>query len=174
MGASTSGPDPTATGDQSAAGQISYNRFGACGSRIAMQPDTSLPLLLTASLPTTPLRASDKPSYTEIDMSVRNLSDSTVQVMTYRRGARLAITKDGTVIADSGGIRPAGTHYTIQPGEAHAYKSTLNLAACNADSGLAPGHFQIHALQTFTFVDDDLNRAPEILVYGGPWDLEIA
>jgi uncharacterized protein affecting Mg2+/Co2+ transport len=172
MGTSVSGPEPADAGDQPAAEHVSYNRFGTCGSRITMRPDTGLPLQLTASLPTTPLRASDEPSFTQIDMSVRNLSDSAVQVRTYRRGARLAITKDGTVIADSSGIRPAGTQYTIQPGEAHAYKSTLNLAACNADSGLAPGHYQLHALQTFTFVDED--SEPTIHVYGGPWDLEIS
>jgi len=173
MGAATSGPESAGTGDQATAGQVSFRRFGTCGSRIVMRPDASLPLplQLTASLPTTPLRASDEPSFTQIDMSVKNLSDSAVQVLTYRRGARMAITKDGTVIAGAGGMRPAGTQYTIEAGQSHDYKSILNLAACDGISGIAPGHYQIHALQSFTFVDEDLG--PTILVYGGPWDIEI-
>ena len=164
--------DTSMSGPQSA-GTVSFNRFGSCGSRIAMQPDTSLPLQLTASLPTTPLRAIAEPSFTEIDMSVRNLSATAVQVMTMRRGARLALTKEGVVVAGAGGMRPAGTQYAIEPGEAHDYKSILNLVNCDTNSGLAPGDYQVHALQRFRFVDEGLNIGSEILVYGGPWDVEV-
>jgi uncharacterized protein (TIGR04222 family) len=41
----------------------------------------------------------------------------------------------------------------------HDYKSTLNLGGCDPASGrLAPGHYQLHALQRFTVFDEDLNR----------------
>jgi hypothetical protein len=106
-------------------------------------------------------------------MSVRNLSDSAVRVITLRNGARMAITKDGTVVASPGGVRPAGSTYTIEPGATHDYKSTINLISCDANSALAPGHYQLHALQPFTFLHKDLNRGPTILVSGGPWDIEI-
>ena len=151
---------------------MSFARFGLCGSRIAMQPDTSLPLQLAASVPT-PLSATDSPAFMQINMSVKNLSDSAVQVLTAKYGARMAITKDGIVVAGPGGARPVGSGYTIEPGATHAYRSTVNLVSCDSDSGLAPGHYQLHALQTFTFTDKELNTGQMILVYGGPWDIEI-
>ncbi|WP_406051555.1 hypothetical protein [Kribbella sp. NBC_00889] len=169
-----SGPEYVGSGDPlDAAGQMSFARFGACGSRIATQPDISLPLRLTASLPTAPLRATDNPPFIKIDMSVQNLSGSAVQVLTARYGARMAITKDGIVVAGPVGARPAGSRYTIDPGVAHEYESTVNLVGCDSDSGLAPGHYQLHALQRFTFLDKDWNLGPAILVAGGPWDVEI-
>lgn len=180
MGVSMSGPGPAGTTDPpttdppTAEGQISFARFGVCGSRIAMQPDTSPPLQLIASLPTAPLSATDKPSFAPIDMSVRNISDSAVQVMTFRSGARMAITKDdGTVVASPGGVRAAASTYTIAPRATHDYQSTINLVSCDTSSGLAPGHYQLHALQSFTFLRKDLTSGPTIFVYGGPWDIEI-
>ena len=171
MGVPMNGPDPAGSGDppDAAAG---FARFGLCGSRIAMQPDTSLPLQLAASVPT-PLRATDSPTFIKIDMSVQNLSGSAVQVLTAKYGARMAITKDGIVVAGPCGMRPVGSRYTIEPGATHAYTSTVNLVSCDSDSGLAPGHYQLHALQRFTFLDKELNTGQTILVYGGPWDLEI-
>jgi hypothetical protein len=175
VGVSLSGPEPAGPSNppDAAGGQVSFARFGACGSRIATQPDTSLPLQLTASLPTTPLRATGKPAFTQIDMSVRNLSDSAVQVTTSWNGARMAITKDGTVVASPGGERPVARTYTIEAGATRDYKSTLNLVSCDTNTGLAPGRYQLHALQIFTLNDKDLNTGPPILVPGGPWDIEV-
>jgi hypothetical protein len=85
----------------------------------------------------------------------------------------MAIAKDGTVVASPGGIRPAGSTSTIDPGKAHDFKSAISLVSCDTNSGLALGHYQLHALQKFIFIDNDLNRGPTILVYGGPWDIEI-
>jgi uncharacterized protein affecting Mg2+/Co2+ transport len=150
-----------------------YVRFGVCGSRIALQQNASPGLQLAASLPIAPLRGTDEPSYTRIDMSVQNLTDSAVQVLTLRSGARMALTKNGIVVAGSGGVRPAGTQYKLAPGATHHYKSTLNLVSCATNSGLEPGHYQLHALQRFLVLDEHFNHGPTILVYGGPWDLEV-
>lgn len=129
--------------------------------------------VLTATVICMPLRGTANPPFTQIDMSVKNLSDSAVQVSTSARGARMAITKDGTVVAGAGGVRPVATRYTIEPAAAHHYKSTVNLVGCDTKSALTPGRYQLHALQTFTFLDKDLNRGSTILVSGGPWDIEI-
>jgi hypothetical protein len=174
MGMPMSGPEPGAPRDASddIARQLRLASFGSCGSRIAPHPDAGL-LRLSVSLPTTRPRASDKTSYLPIDLSLRNLTDSTVQVRTYRSGARMAITKDGVVVAGADGVRPAATQYTIEPGAARAYTSTVGLVSCETNVGLAPGEYQLHALQPFTFLDKDSNAGLTINVYGGPWELEI-
>ena len=91
------------------------------------------------------------------------------------KGAPMAITRNGVIVARPDGVRPKGNSYTIEPGATHDYKSTLNLRSCDPALGpLAPGHYQLHALQTFIlFVDEDMNRGPTILVPGGPWEIEI-
>ncbi|MEV0797848.1 hypothetical protein AB0I34_09160 [Kribbella sp. NPDC050281] len=87
----------------------------------------------------------------------------------------MAITKDGIVVAGPGGVRPAGSVYTIAAGATHEYKSTVSLVTCDTNSGLAPGQYQLHALQRFRFgfLDKDLSNARTILVYGGPWNVEV-
>jgi hypothetical protein len=48
----------------------------------------------------------------------------------------MAIATDGTVVVSPGGIRPAGSTYTIDPGKAHDFKSTISLVSCDTNSGL--------------------------------------
>jgi hypothetical protein len=171
-----SGSEPIRPADpvDASADPNSFRAFGACGSRIPARSDTGLPLQLTAALPTNPLRVvvGDVP-FAQVDMSVRNVSVSALQVMT-SKGALMALTSDGVVVANPDGVRTKGYIYTIEPDATHDYKSTINLRGCDPTSGrLAPGRYQLHALQMFIFFDEDLNRKPMILVPGGPWEIEI-
>lgn len=174
MGMSTSGPDhiePAAPANT----QTDWT-FGACGSRIAAQPKAGRPLRLIASLPTAPLKATDDRLLEQIDMSVKNVSNSALKILT-SQGALMAITKDGIVVASPAGMIRKGYAYTIEPGATHDYKSTINLRRCDAGSGskaLSPGKYQLHALQTFSLFGKDSNtRTSSIAVQGGPLDIEI-
>ncbi|TDU91381.1 hypothetical protein EV138_4987 [Kribbella voronezhensis] len=146
--------------------QLLLARFGSCGSRIPPHPDVDL-LRLNASLPSQ--CRIGRQVVIPIEMSLKNLTDAVVRLSTYRSGARMAITKDGVVVAGAGGVRPVGTTYVVQPGGAHAYSSILNLVACETQKVLPPGDYQVHAIQPFTFVGVDLT----VNVCGGPWDLQL-
>jgi hypothetical protein len=172
MGTSTSSSDHI----EPAAPASTQNErtFGACGSRIAANPD-GLPLQLIASPPAMPIRATDDLLLVQIDIAVKNVSDGALKVMT-GEGAVMAITKDGTVVASPAAMRAKGYKYTIEAGAVHDYKSTINLRSCDpkAESkALAPGKYQLHALQTFILLDKDRNNRTTIVVVGGPWDIEI-
>ncbi|WP_112242282.1 hypothetical protein [Kribbella monticola] len=146
--------------------QLLLARFGTCGSRIDPERNTG-ELQLDASLPSQ-LRIGQQ-VVMPIEMSLKNLTGAVVRLATYRSGARMAITKDGVVVAGAGGVRPVGTTYAIQPGGAHAYSSILNLVACETQAVLLPGDYQVHAIQPFTFLGLDLT----VNVHGGPWDLQL-
>ena len=168
-----SGPEPIRPADASA-DQNSFKDFGACGSRIATPSATTLPLQLTAALPTTPLRATDDRPSVQIDTSVRNMSASALHVIT-SKGALMAITSNGVVVASPDRqVRAKGYVYNLEPGATADYKSTIHLRSCDAASGtLPPGHYQLHALQRFTVIVEGPRRRPMILVPGGPWEIEI-
>jgi hypothetical protein len=161
--------DPaTVSGDQD-----SFKNFGVCGSRIATPSADTLPLQLSANLPTTPLRATDDRLLAQIDTSVRNVSPAALRVIT-SKGAVMAITSNGVVVASpERGVRAKGYVYNLEPGATADYKSTIYLRSCNAASGsLPPGKYQLHALQRFIVIGEEPSR-PMILVSGGPWEIEI-
>ncbi len=149
-----------------------YVRFAPCGSRITLRPDPGLPLELVSATPLR-LREADHPGYAYADLSVRNRSRAPVSVLTSRSGARMVICKDGVVVARSGGSRPVGSVYTIAAGEARDHRATVGLIGCNPEERLKPGDYQLHALQRFMFVDRDGVPGESMLVYGGPWDIEL-
>lgn len=156
------------------ADQDSLKSFGTCGSRIATPSATTPPLQLTAVLPTAPLKVTDDRPFLQIDMSVTNMSPSSMRVIT-SKGAVMAITSNGLVVASpERGVRTKGYVYNLQPAATANYKSTIYLRSCDAGSGtLPPGHYQLHALQGFTILTDDPRTRPLILVPGGPWEIEI-
>lgn len=175
-GVSMRSPEPIRPADpaQAAADKAWFKTFGACGSRVASPSATALPLQLTAAPPTTPLRVADGP-FVQIDMSVTNVSPSALRVIT-SQGALMAITSNGVVVASpERAVRAKGYVYNLEPAAMANYKSTIHLRSCDGTSGtLPPGHYQLHALQRFTaLVDEPLRRGPEILVPGGPWEIEI-
>lgn len=161
------------TGSERRDAHAVYMRFARCGSRITFELDPGLPLELVAAMPLR-LREADNPGYAFVDLSVRNRSPAAVSVLTSRSGARMAICKDGVVVASPGGSRAAGAVYTIAAGEVRDHRATVGLIGCSSKQRLAPGGYQLHALQQFMLlVGRDGVPGKSMLVYGGPWDIEV-
>ncbi|WP_133806151.1 hypothetical protein [Kribbella caucasensis] len=138
-------------------------------------PQDDAPLLITASIPKVPISVTD--SFLKIDTQLTNITDSPLELVTMRDGADMYVVKDDVVLRGPGGKRPAGAIFTLAPGTSRTYKSTVNLGYPNDPSGeiqpLAPGSYQLYAVQRFIPWPPEGDPNLAFYVRGGPWDIQV-
>jgi hypothetical protein len=133
------------------------------------------PLLMTASIPNEPIRGTD--AGLQIETRLTNVTDSPLELRTMRSGADISVVQDGVVIRPPGGKRPAATRFTLAPGASRTYESTVNLGYPTGTFSeihpLAPGTYQLYAVQRFTPATPEPELERAFSVHGGPWDIQI-